>query len=180
MTPDGEPDLYAVLGVPSDADRSAITRAFRRRAFAGHPDRGGDAETFRRLQRARETLLDPARRAAYDRRRTVPPTPGAAGGAATGATGAAGGEPAGSRARRSAGAGSAPPSAADAGAAGSAADPFAWEPGAGPGADPPGTEPTADVSFPGRESGRSWRREDRFSWWRTDGEPPPQRPRRRR
>ncbi|WP_030423184.1 J domain-containing protein [Streptomyces sp. NRRL F-5065] len=173
MTPNGEPDLYAVLGVPSDADRSAIIRAFRRRAFAGHPDRGGDAETFRRLQRARETLLDPARRAAYDRRRTAPPTPGAAGGAATGAAG----EPAGSRARGDAGAGSAPPAAAG---AGSAADPFAWEPGAGPGAGPPGTEPAADVSFPGRESGRSWRREDRFSWWRTEGEPPPERPRRRR
>lgn len=72
----GEPDLYTVLGVAGDATEAQILFAFRRRALVAHPDRGGDAETFRRLYRARATLVDPVRRAAYDRERAPRPAAG--------------------------------------------------------------------------------------------------------
>jgi curved DNA-binding protein CbpA len=67
-----EPDFYAVLGVPADASKDEIARAYRRQALVHHPDRGGDAETFRGLHRAYDTLSDPGRRAAYDRRHEEP------------------------------------------------------------------------------------------------------------
>jgi hypothetical protein len=60
-------DPYQVLGVGADASVADITRAFRRRALVEHPDRGGDAEAFQLLNEAREVLLDPVRRAEYDR-----------------------------------------------------------------------------------------------------------------
>jgi DnaJ family protein A protein 2 len=72
MSQADEPDLYALLGVAPDAPRAEIVRAFRRRALTHHPDRGGDPEAFRRLRRAYETLRDPERRTAYDRRRPTP------------------------------------------------------------------------------------------------------------
>jgi curved DNA-binding protein CbpA len=134
-----EPDHYAVLGVATEATEAEISRAFRRQAFVHHPDRGGDADAFRDLYRARETLLDPRRRAAYDQRRRVPDPPPPA-------------DP--------------PPDVAD---------PFEWVAGAGPSTD--------DRSgrhydpFPAYQTGYSWRRSDRFAWWKPD--PPPQ-PRRRR
>ncbi|GAB0496684.1 hypothetical protein MMPV_007998 [Pyropia vietnamensis] len=68
-TPD---DLYAVLGVPSDADGVAIKRAYRRRALENHPDvsKAPDAkERFLAIQTAYATLSDNAKRREYDRRR---------------------------------------------------------------------------------------------------------------
>ena len=67
------PDLYQMLGVPRDAPREEILQAWRRRAWAEHPDRrpAGDSEAasdrFRVLAQAWHVLGDPARRAAYDR-----------------------------------------------------------------------------------------------------------------
>ncbi|MBB0244378.1 DnaJ domain-containing protein [Streptomyces alkaliphilus] len=157
----GEPDLYALLGVPADTDADGIARAFRRRALAEHPDHGGDPAAFRELQRGRETLMDPGRRAAYDRRR-----------AATAGTGPAGAGP--SRSGTPASDGPSPPRPG-------ASDPFAWSAGSGSRfgfrehADthrPHGGETPAD------EPAHSWRRADRFAWWRT--EEPPERGRRRR
>ncbi|MFJ5307554.1 J domain-containing protein [Streptomyces sp. NPDC088350] len=150
MTVADEPDFYAVLGVPADATRAEIVRAFRRRALTRHPDRGGDAEAFQGLHRAYETLSDPVRRRAYDRRRTAPPPRGTPGTSA---------EPA-------------PP-----------ADPFAWTSGAGPRADA-GSGPLRDQgvyagSFPAHDPDSSWRRADRFAWWRPVDEPRPKRRRRR-
>jgi len=52
-------DPYEVLGVPQDADRHQVVRAFHRRARqGGHPDTGGDAATFEEIMRARDALLD--------------------------------------------------------------------------------------------------------------------------
>lgn len=73
-----EPDFYAALGVEPDADAAAIRAAYRRAAREHHPDRGGSAEEFHRVQQAWEVLGSAASRADYDRRRS-----GSAGSAAS-------------------------------------------------------------------------------------------------
>ncbi|HEU5389248.1 MAG TPA: J domain-containing protein [Streptosporangiaceae bacterium] len=64
-------DLYQLLGVPREASREEIARAWRRQARDEHPDaRPTDAEApgrFRALAEAWQVLGDPGRRAAYDR-----------------------------------------------------------------------------------------------------------------
>jgi DnaJ-class molecular chaperone len=65
-------DFYAILGVPRDADASAITKAYRSLAMRWHPDKnpGNVAEAQSRFQEiceAYEALSDPEKRAAYDR-----------------------------------------------------------------------------------------------------------------
>ncbi len=75
----GVRDPHEVLGVPPGADRQQVMRAFQRRVRkGGHPDTGGDAQTFDELIRARNTLLDRARHStdAFHRRsaRTGPAT----------------------------------------------------------------------------------------------------------
>lgn len=85
MTP--ETDYYAVLGVDRDAEPDQIRKAFRERVRACHPDRVANLdEALRRLaeekmvelNEAYAVLRNPARRAAYDDRRstrTHQPTP---------------------------------------------------------------------------------------------------------
>lgn len=62
-------DLYGVLGVPPEADLKTIRIAYRRLARENHPDRGGSAEEFHRVQAAWEVLRSEESRAAYDRTR---------------------------------------------------------------------------------------------------------------
>jgi len=57
---------YAELGVPKTATAAEIKRAYRKLVLEVHPDQGGDAARFKRVQAAYETLKDPARRAGYD------------------------------------------------------------------------------------------------------------------
>jgi curved DNA-binding protein CbpA len=61
-------DLYAVLGIPKDADELAIRTAYRLLARRYHPDTGSGSspEKFREVAEAYETLIDPARRHGYD------------------------------------------------------------------------------------------------------------------
>lgn len=59
-------DLYAVLGVPRDANKAAIRRAYRAKARRAHPDGGGSAEYFEQVKTAYDTLIDEARRRRYD------------------------------------------------------------------------------------------------------------------
>jgi hypothetical protein len=82
--PSGGQDLYAILGVRSDAGSDQVTRAFRTRLRALHPDTASDtgaqaAGELEEVLSAWHVLHDPARRAAYDRARTParpkPPTP---------------------------------------------------------------------------------------------------------
>ena len=57
-----ERDPHDVLGVPTGADRQQVMKAFHRKARrGGHPDSGGDAQTFQEIVRARDALLDRAR-----------------------------------------------------------------------------------------------------------------------
>src|SRR4051794_5435574 len=44
--------IWETLGITARATADDLKRAFRQRALATHPDRGGDAEAFRQVQRA--------------------------------------------------------------------------------------------------------------------------------
>jgi curved DNA-binding protein CbpA len=59
-------DPYATLGVPPDAPKDEVRKAYRRRARRAHPDAGGSAEEFAKVQRAHLLLTDETRRAKYD------------------------------------------------------------------------------------------------------------------
>src|SRR5699024_6592789 len=65
-----EPDFYAVLGLEPDAEAATIRAAYRRAARQHHPDRGGSAEQFHRVQEAWEVLGSAQSRAEYDHRRS--------------------------------------------------------------------------------------------------------------
>lgn len=58
--------LYSVLGVSRDADDGAIRSAYRRRALATHPDKGGNAAEFLAIVDAFEVLSDTTRRTVYN------------------------------------------------------------------------------------------------------------------
>ena len=90
-------DLYAILGVPRDADEGEIRSAHRALAKKYHPDAGtgSSSERFRNIQYAYDVLSDRGRRTEYDRllrrqeqqpRRTAPPIRFHSGGYATFAT----------------------------------------------------------------------------------------------
>jgi molecular chaperone DnaJ len=65
-----EKDLYGVLGVAEDADKKAISRAYRKLAKELHPDTHPDdpvaAERFKDVTAAYDVLGDPDKRAEYD------------------------------------------------------------------------------------------------------------------
>lgn len=58
--------LYEVLGVPKDASKEDIKRAFRKLAVQHHPDKGGDPEKFKEIAHAYEVLNDDQKRNEYD------------------------------------------------------------------------------------------------------------------
>jgi molecular chaperone DnaJ len=62
-------DPYEVLGVPKDADKKTIKKAYRKLAKELHPDRNSAADAekqFKELQESYEILSDDQKRAAYD------------------------------------------------------------------------------------------------------------------
>ncbi|TFG83685.1 MAG: molecular chaperone DnaJ, partial [Spirochaetales bacterium] len=63
-------DYYEVLGVPKDAIKDDIKKAYRRLAIQNHPDKNpGDKaseERFKEGTEAYEVLGDEQKRAAYD------------------------------------------------------------------------------------------------------------------
>ena len=63
-------DYYEVLGVPRDADREDIRRAYRKLARENHPDINKDPaaeDRFKEISEAYEVLRDEERRRQYDR-----------------------------------------------------------------------------------------------------------------
>ncbi len=65
----GQPDYYAILGLPRDASSEEIRHAFHQSALRLHPDVNvemGDTELFLDIQRAFEILSDPELKSKYD------------------------------------------------------------------------------------------------------------------
>jgi molecular chaperone DnaJ len=64
-------DYYEILGVSRDASEADIKKAFRQLALKYHPDRNPDdkesEETFKEINEAYTCLIDPDKRAHYDR-----------------------------------------------------------------------------------------------------------------
>jgi len=60
------PTLYERLGVERGADANEIKKAYRKMALTHHPDKGGDIEEFKHIQKAYEILSDDQRRTIYD------------------------------------------------------------------------------------------------------------------
>lgn len=60
------PNLYDTLGVAKSADTNEIKKAFKKLAMTHHPDKGGDPEKFKEIQKAHEILTDDRRRQIYD------------------------------------------------------------------------------------------------------------------
>jgi DnaJ-class molecular chaperone len=57
---------YEALGLSRDATDDDIKKAYKRLAMQHHPDRGGDAEAFKKISSAYETLSDPDKRRELD------------------------------------------------------------------------------------------------------------------
>ena len=68
MKNDNNRDLYEILEISPNASQETIERMFRFLAQRYHPDRKntGDAERFREIAKAYNTLKEPESRAAYD------------------------------------------------------------------------------------------------------------------
>uniref|UniRef100_A0A7S1SKP9 Uncharacterized protein n=1 Tax=Tetraselmis chuii TaxID=63592 RepID=A0A7S1SKP9_9CHLO len=58
---------YELLGVNSNASAAELKKAHRKAAMQHHPDKGGDAETFRNINQAYDVLKDPEKREIYDK-----------------------------------------------------------------------------------------------------------------
>lgn len=60
-------DYYSILGVSKNASEAEIKQAFRKLAHQYHPDKkGGDAEKFKQINEAYQTLGDANKRKQYD------------------------------------------------------------------------------------------------------------------
>lgn len=59
-------DPYKVLGIERNADARDIKKAYFDLAKRHHPDKGGEEEEFKRIQKAYDTLSDPQKRDFYD------------------------------------------------------------------------------------------------------------------
>jgi curved DNA-binding protein CbpA len=66
---DPKADYYAVLGIDVNATAADIKKAHRARIRDLHPDRGGDATRATTVNIARDVLIDPKSRRAYDQAR---------------------------------------------------------------------------------------------------------------
>lgn len=62
-----ETKFYELLGVQPDASEGELKKAYRKKALALHPDKGGDPELFKEVTAAYEALADPQKRDMYDR-----------------------------------------------------------------------------------------------------------------
>ena len=67
-------DPHETLGVPRDADKQTVKKAYRKLAAQYHPDRGGDAEKFKEVAEDYSILSDDKKKSEYYARgRGFPP-----------------------------------------------------------------------------------------------------------
>lgn len=66
-------NYYETLGVHRQASEKELKSAFRKLAAKHHPDAGGDAEKFKEINEAYNTLKDPQKRQMYDQYGTADP-----------------------------------------------------------------------------------------------------------
>jgi len=57
---------YDTLGVSKDSSKSEIKKAYKKMANKHHPDKGGDAEQFKKLNEAYQVLSDDQKKSQYD------------------------------------------------------------------------------------------------------------------
>lgn len=69
-------DYYQILGVSKTASTDEIKRAYRKLAHQHHPDKGGEANRFKEINEAYQTLSDPQKRSYYDQFGTAGPGAG--------------------------------------------------------------------------------------------------------
>jgi len=63
----GLKDYYEILGIDRAASDAEIRDAYRKIAQSVHPDKGGGVDEFQAVSLAYRTLIDPDKRARYDR-----------------------------------------------------------------------------------------------------------------
>jgi DnaJ-class molecular chaperone len=59
-------DYYELLGVSKNSSSEEIKSAYKKLVMKHHPDRGGDAEFFKQINEAYDTLKDPEKKQQYD------------------------------------------------------------------------------------------------------------------
>jgi len=59
-------DYYQILGIPRNASKEEIKKAYRKLAHKYHPDKGGDEAQFKKINEAYQTLSDERKRGQYD------------------------------------------------------------------------------------------------------------------
>ena len=65
-------DLYKILDITKNASQDEIKKAYRKLSLKHHPDRGGNEEEFKKLNRAFEVLGDSQKRREYDMSQSNP------------------------------------------------------------------------------------------------------------
>ena len=65
-------DFYDILSINNNASAEDIKKAYRKASLKHHPDRGGNAEEFKKINRAYEVLSDPMQKREYDYKQKNP------------------------------------------------------------------------------------------------------------
>jgi DnaJ-class molecular chaperone len=65
-------NLYAILGVSRESNAQQIRDAYKVLVRKEHPDKGGDAEKFKKIQKAYDVLSDDGKRMHYDQTGQLP------------------------------------------------------------------------------------------------------------
>lgn len=65
-------NYYEILGISKTANAEEIKQSYRKLARTNHPDKGGNVETFKKIQTAYETLSDEQKRNQYDNPNQMP------------------------------------------------------------------------------------------------------------
>jgi molecular chaperone DnaJ len=65
-------NLYEILGLTKNASGEQIRDAYKKLVRKEHPDKGGDAEKFKKIQKAYDILGDDGKRSYYDQTGEVP------------------------------------------------------------------------------------------------------------